>query len=84
MAVPTILTCQMLVHVAQDPFQPNAKLGTYMNFVNLPGLCALAVPPRFRDGYGASGSAWSCRIATPPLSERRMASYVTGKERRAR
>ena len=38
-----------LADVTADPIGPNSELGTYTNFVNLLGLCALAVPGRFRD-----------------------------------
>lgn len=41
--------------VVADPFGPNALLGTYTNFVNLLGLCALTLPTASRDD-GLPGS----------------------------
>jgi allophanate hydrolase len=51
-SIPTFYTCAEL---EADPIGPNARLGTYTNFVNLLDLCALAVPtaPRF-DGRPGS------------------------------
>jgi allophanate hydrolase len=50
-SIPTIVTCE---DVANDPIEPNSRLGTYTNFVNLLDLCALAVPGPFRgDGRPA-------------------------------
>lgn len=54
MAVPTIPTVYTRADLDADPITPNARLGTYTNFVNLLDLCALAVPGRFRsDGRPA-------------------------------
>jgi allophanate hydrolase len=55
LSVPTIPTFYNVADLAADPFGPNARLGTYTNFVNLLDLCALAVPtaPR-RDGRPGS------------------------------
>jgi allophanate hydrolase len=50
-SIPTIVTC---ADIARDPIEPNSRLGTYTNFVNLLDLCALAVPGPFRsDGRPA-------------------------------
>ena len=50
-SIPTPVTC---AEIAEDPLGPNARLGTYTNFVNLLDLCALAVPGPFRrDGRPA-------------------------------
>ena len=44
-----------LDEIAADPIGPNARLGTYTNFVNLLGLCGLAVPtPARADGRPGS------------------------------
>ncbi len=51
LCVPSILTFYTLADLAADPIGPNARLGTYTNFVNLLGLCGLAVPtPTRSDG----------------------------------
>ena len=52
LAVPTYPRPQTCAAVAADPIGPNSELGTYTNFVNLLGWCALAVPGRPRaDGF---------------------------------
>ncbi len=49
--VPTAPTIYRKEEVAADPIRLNANLGTYTNFVNLMGLCGVAVPNGFRkDG----------------------------------
>ena len=55
LCVPTIPTFCSLADLAEDPIGPNARLGTYTNFVNLMDLCGIAVPtgPR-RDGRPGS------------------------------
>jgi len=50
--VPTYPRPCLVAEVQADPIGPNSELGTHTNFVNLPGLCALAVPGCFRaDGF---------------------------------
>ena len=54
LAVPTAPCAPTLREVEADPLGPNAKLGTYTNFVNLLDLAAIAVPgPMRRDGRAA-------------------------------
>ena len=55
LCVPTIPTFYSLADLDADPIGPNARLGTYTNFVNLMDLCGIAVPtgPR-RDGRPGS------------------------------
>jgi allophanate hydrolase len=49
--VPTAPNFPTLAELAADPIAPNARLGTYTNFVNLLDLAALAIPaPRRPDG----------------------------------
>jgi allophanate hydrolase len=49
--LPTTPTIYRIEEVEADPIVLNARLGTYTNFVNLMGLCAIAVPNGFRaDG----------------------------------
>jgi allophanate hydrolase len=51
LCVPSIPSFCSLADVAADPVGANARLGTYTNFVNLLGLCGLAVPmPPREDG----------------------------------
>ena len=55
LCVPSIPTFYSLEDLARDPIGPNARLGTYTNFVNLLGLCGLAVPlPPRPDGRPGS------------------------------
>jgi allophanate hydrolase len=42
--VPTFPRFYSVAELAADPIGPNAALGTYTNFVNLMGLCGIAVP----------------------------------------
>ncbi len=52
--VPSLPRPYTVADLEADPLGPNAKLGTYTNFVNLLDLCALAVPGPFRsDGFPA-------------------------------
>lgn len=55
LCVPSIPTFYTLADLEADPIGPNARLGTYTNFVNLLDLCGIAVPtvPR-RDGRPGS------------------------------
>ena len=55
LCVPSMPTFYSLADLEADPIQPNARLGTYTNFVNLMDLCGMAVPtaPR-RDGRPGS------------------------------
>ena len=55
LCVPTFPSFVTLEDIAADPIGPNERLGTYTNFVNLLGLCALAVPtPARTDGRPGS------------------------------
>jgi len=54
LVVPSVPTFPTLAELAADPIGPNARLGTYTNFVNLMDLAAIAVPGPFRtDGLPA-------------------------------
>jgi allophanate hydrolase len=44
LALPTAPTAYTVKQVLADPIQLNSRLGTYTNFVNLLGWCALALP----------------------------------------
>lgn len=51
LCVPTIPTFVSLSEIEADPIGPNARLGTYTNFVNLLDMCGMAVPTGARrDG----------------------------------
>lgn len=54
LVVPSVPCFPTLAALRDDPFGPNARLGTYTNFVNLLDLAALAIPgPRRQDGLPA-------------------------------
>jgi allophanate hydrolase len=58
LAVPTAPLFPTLAEMEADPIGPNARLGTFTNFVNLLGLAALAVPgPDRPDGLPAGLTA---------------------------
>ena len=44
LALPTTPTIPTLADVEREPLATNAHLGTFTNFVNLLGLCAIAIP----------------------------------------
>ena len=48
LCVPTIPTIVRMDEIERDPIEPNSRLGTYTNFVNLLDLCGIAVPVRKR------------------------------------
>ena len=82
LCVPTFPTFVTLEEIAADPIGPNARLGTYTNFVNLLGLCGLAVPtPARSDGrpgsVDAAGAGGARRTAREPRARDR-----AGGERR--
>ncbi|MCR5856672.1 allophanate hydrolase [Mesorhizobium sp. J428] len=55
LCVPTIPSFVTLDEIAADPIGPNARLGTYTNFVNLLDMCGIAVPVGARaDGRPGS------------------------------
>jgi allophanate hydrolase len=55
LCVPTMPTFPTVAELAADPITPNARAGTYTNFVNLLGMCGLAVPaPPRADGRPGS------------------------------
>ena len=54
LVLPSVPQFPTLAALAADPIGPNARLGTYTNFVNLLGLAAIAVPGPLRpDGLPA-------------------------------
>ncbi|GAB6052736.1 allophanate hydrolase [Magnetospira thiophila] len=55
LCVPTMPTFYAVADLEADPIGPNARLGTYTNFVNLLDLCGIAVPMAARrDGRPGS------------------------------
>ncbi len=63
--VPTTGTIWTLAQVEADPYQRNADLGYYTNFVNLLDLCAVALPCGFRK----NGLPFGVTLIAPALSD---------------
>jgi allophanate hydrolase len=76
--LPTVPFCPTLAEVEADPFGPNARLGTFTNFVNLCDLAAIAVPA----GFGADGLPVGVTVLGPAWSEGRLAAIADHIHRR--
>jgi allophanate hydrolase len=63
--VPTAGTIWTLRQVEAEPYQRNADLGYYTNFVNLLDLCAVALPCGFRK----NGLPFGVTLIAPALSD---------------
>ena len=70
--VPTAPFCPTLAELKADPIGPNARLGTFTNFVNLCDLAAIAVPA----GFGADGLPVGVTVLGPAWSEGRLAAIA--------
>jgi allophanate hydrolase len=79
LAVPSAPNFPALAELEADPIGPNARLGTYTNFVNLLDLAALAVPGPFRpDGLPAG-----ITLIGPRCSDARLAALGARFQRAA-
>ncbi len=77
--LPTAPFCPTLAELESDPIGPNARLGTFTNFVNLCDLAAIAVPA----GFGADGLPVGVTVLGPAWSEGRIAAIAEAIHRRA-
>ncbi len=77
LCVPSIPTFYTLDDLEADPIGPNARLGTYTNFVNLLGLCGLTVPTPPRS----DGRPGSVTLLARPGREALLADIGRGIER---
>lgn len=68
--LPTAPNFPTLAEVEADPIGPNARLGTYTNFVNLLDLAALAVPGTRRP----DGLPFGITLVGPRASDARLAA----------
>ncbi len=64
LVLPTAPTIYRIADTIAEPFELNARLGTYTNFVNLLDMSAVSVPAGFRQnrtGFGVTliGPAWA-------------------------
>ncbi len=76
LCVPTIPNFVTLAETAADPIGPNARLGTYTNFVNLLDLCGMAVP----TGDRADGRPGSVTVLAPAGHDALCASVAAALE----
>jgi allophanate hydrolase len=70
--LPTAPFCPTLAALEEDPIGPNARLGTFTNFVNLCDLAAIAVPA----GFSATGQPIGVTVLGPAWSEGRLAAIA--------
>jgi allophanate hydrolase len=72
--LPTAPNFPTLAELEADPIGPNARLGTYTNFVNLLDLAALAVPGTARP----DGLPFGVTLVGPRGSDARLAGFAMG------
>ena len=80
--VPTAPSCPTLAELEADPIGPNSRLGTYTNWVNLCGLCAIAVPAGMAPG-GPAGVPVGITVIGPAWAEGRIAALADALHRAA-
>ncbi len=76
LAVPSIPGEVTLAEIAADPVGPNARLGTFTNFVNLMDLCGIAVP----TGDRADGRPGGVTVLARPGRDALAAGIAAGIE----
>jgi len=72
LALPTMPTVYTVRQVLANPIELNSRLGTYTNFVNLLGLCGLAVPAALR----ADGAPFGITLVAPGGRDAELASIA--------
>jgi allophanate hydrolase len=70
--VPTTPTIYRVAEVEAEPIVLNARLGTYTNFVNLMGLCGIAVP----SGFCSDGLPLGITVLAEPFAEAKAAAIA--------
>ncbi|MCO6188643.1 allophanate hydrolase [Rhizobium sp. L1K21] len=75
--VPTTPTIYKKSEILEDPVALNAKLGIYTNFVNLMGLCGVAVP----NGFRVDGLPSGVTFLGPSFSEASIAGIAAAFHR---
>jgi allophanate hydrolase len=71
LVVPSTPTTFSKAQVLADPIALNSKLGIYTNFVNLLGMCGVAVP----NGFRHDGLPQGITFLAPELKDATVASY---------
>jgi allophanate hydrolase len=75
--VPTTPTIYRVAEVEAEPLMLNARLGTYTNFVNLMGLCGVAVP----SGFRADGLPLGITVLAEAFAEAKAAAVAAAHHR---
>jgi allophanate hydrolase len=75
--VPTTPTIYRVAEVEAEPILLNARLGTYTNFVNLMGMCGIAVP----SGFRADGLPLGITVLAEGFAEARAAAIAAAYHR---
>ncbi|MCX5497196.1 allophanate hydrolase [Kaistia dalseonensis] len=70
--VPTTPTIYRKSEILADPIQLNAQLGIYTNFVNLMGMCGVAVP----NGFRPDGLPLGVTFLAPSWQDAKAASFA--------
>lgn len=76
LAVPSVPGEVTLEQIAADPIGPNARLGTFTNFVNLLDLCGIAVP----TGDRPDGRPGGITVLAPAFRDSLAAGIAVGIE----
>ncbi|MCX5515889.1 allophanate hydrolase [Kaistia algarum] len=76
--VPTTPTIYRKDEILADPIRLNAQLGIYTNFVNLMGLCGVAVP----NGFRPDGLPQGVTFLAPTWQDAKAASYAAAFQKR--
>ncbi|MBZ9939045.1 allophanate hydrolase [Mesorhizobium sp. BR1-1-16] len=71
LVVPTTPTIYTKAEILADPIRLNAQLGIYTNFVNLMGLCGMAVP----NGFRPDGLPQGITFLAPSWQDAKVASF---------
>lgn len=78
LCVPSVPTFYKVADVEADPIGPNARLGTYTNFVNFMNLCGITVPTAPRS----DGRPGSVTLLAAAGSDARVAALAGALQRR--
>ena len=73
--VPTAPRHPSFADVTADPLGANAVLGTYTNFVNLLGWCALALPSGFTSGFTPAALPFGVTFIAPADADAALARW---------
>ena len=73
--VPTTPSHPTHAEVDADPLAVNAHLGTYTNFVNLLGWCALALPAGWAAGLDTQGLPFGVTFIAPGAADAALARF---------